>query len=62
MYKFELRWARKKGGNFMGCISCKLQLKKWKELIMELDSIANHQVTVPLFIHSKNVHDLKLIL
>ncbi|WP_301421605.1 DUF1573 domain-containing protein [Bacteroides caecimuris] len=46
----------------MGCISCKLQLKKWKELIMELDSIANHQVTVSLFIHSKNVRDVKLVL
>lgn len=46
----------------MGCISCKLQLNKWKELITELDSMANHPVTVSFFIHSKNVRDVKLVL
>lgn len=46
----------------LGCISCKLQLSKWKSLIAEFDSISEHSVSVSFFIHPESLRDVKLIL
>lgn len=59
---FESRYHIVSYVDSMGCISCKLQLNKWKEFINQLDSLTNHSVAVSFFIHSKNIRDLKLIL
>lgn len=59
---FESRYHIVSYVDSMGCISCKLQLNKWKEFINQLDSLTNHSVAVSFFIHSKSIRDLKLIL
>ena len=37
----------------LGCISCKLQLPKWKELIAQVDSLSNG--TVPFLFYCKEI-------
>ena len=46
----------------MDCISCKLQLDRWKMIIAELASITSHSVSVLFFIHSKSKRNLRLAL
>lgn len=46
----------------MGCISCNLQLPKWKELIEELDSIYPNKVTCLFTFHPKDKKELVKLL
>ncbi|MCD8164673.1 MAG: DUF1573 domain-containing protein [Bacteroides sp.] len=46
----------------IGCISCKLQLEKWKYFIRETDSVMGFEVPVLFFFHPKNYKDLSYIL
>lgn len=45
----------------LGCMSCKLQLSKWNELIKELDSISNRTVPCLFFFHTKKENELMLL-
>lgn len=40
--------------NSTGCMSCKLQLNNWKELIHELDSLCGRNVSVLMFMQPTN--------
>lgn len=46
----------------VGCMSCKLQLPKWKELIRETDSLLGDKVTYRFYFHPKDLKDLKNVL
>lgn len=46
----------------VGCISCKLQLRKWLTFIAELDSLSDSSVPVHFFLHSKNKKEMLTIL
>lgn len=46
----------------IGCISCKLQLPKWKELISKMDSATGGQVPFLFFFQSKDEKELQYIL
>ena len=46
----------------VGCISCKLQLPKWKEFMHEVDSLGDGNVPFVFFFQSKDVHELRYIL
>ncbi len=46
----------------VGCMSCKLQLPKWKELIRETDSLFGNKLTYHFYFHPKNLKDLKYVL
>lgn len=46
----------------IGCTSCKLQLAKWKELIVTLDSATGGSVPVLFFFQSNNVREIKYLL
>lgn len=46
----------------VGCISCKLQLPKWKEFIHEVDSLSDGNVPFVFFFQTKNVRELRYIL
>ena len=45
-----------------GCMSCKLQLPKWKELIRETDSLLGNKLTYHFYFHPKDLKDLKYVL
>lgn len=46
----------------MGCISCKLQMDRWKELITEFDSITGRSVPFIFFFQPKDVDELNYLL
>lgn len=46
----------------IGCVSCKLQLPKWKKLIAQVDSITGKAVPFLFFFQSKDNKDLRYIL
>lgn len=46
----------------VGCMSCKLQLPRWKELIRETDSLLGNKLTYHFYFHPKDLKDLKYIL
>ena len=46
----------------VGCISCKLQLPKWKELIDEVDSLSDTDIPFLFFFQTKNVSEVRHIL
>lgn len=46
----------------VGCISCKLQLPKWKEFMHEVDSLCKGKVSFVFFFQSANVKELRYIL
>lgn len=46
----------------VGCISCKLQLPKWEELIDEVDSLNDGNVPFVFFFQTKDVRELRYIL
>lgn len=46
----------------IGCMSCKLQLRKWKAFISEIDSLAKFSVPVYFFLHPKNLDEMFLVL
>lgn len=45
-----------------GCISCKLQLAKWKELINEVDSLSDIDIPFLFFFQTKDANGIKPIL
>lgn len=46
----------------VGCISCKLQLPKWKDLINEVDSLSETDIPFLFFFQTKNVSEIRHIL
>ena len=46
----------------VGCISCKLQLAKWKEFMHEVDSLCEGKVSFVFFFQSADVKELRYIL
>jgi hypothetical protein len=46
----------------VGCISCKLQLPKWKEFMHEVDSLSDGNVPFVFFFQTKDVSELRYIL
>ena len=46
----------------VGCISCKLQLLKWKEFMHEVDSLSDGNVPFVFFFQTKDVRELRYIL
>ena len=46
----------------VGCISCKLQLPKWKEFMHEVDSLSDGNVPFVFFFQTKDVRELRYIL
>lgn len=42
----------------VGCMSCKLQLLKWKSFISEMTSTCQNRVPVILFFHPKNIEEI----
>lgn len=45
-----------------GCMSCKLQLDKWKEFIEYIDSITQKEVSFLFFFHSKEIKKIHYLL
>lgn len=45
-----------------GCVNCKLQLPRWKELITQIDSISNKSVAFLFFFHPKSYKEIRNIL
>lgn len=48
--------------NAVGCMSCKLQLDKWKEFISELDSLCSKNVQILMFLQPTNKKEMVSIL
>lgn len=46
----------------IGCVSCKLQLVRWKKMIAEFDSITNCSVPILFFVHPKGKKEMSFIL
>ncbi len=46
----------------MGCMSCKLQLHRWKEFITQVDSVSGNTIPFLFFFQSKDNEDLRRIL
>ena len=46
----------------LGCFSCKLQAKEWKDFIKRIDSISNFNIPVNIFVHNGNREDIISIL
>lgn len=46
----------------IGCISCKLNLNKWKEYIAYMDSVTNGTVPCVFFFHAKEKREVKISL
>ncbi len=46
----------------VGCISCKLQLPKWKEFMHEVDSLCEGKVSFVFFFQSADLKELRYIL
>ena len=46
----------------VGCISCKLQLPKWKEFMHEVDSLSDGNVPFIFFFQTKDVRELRYTL
>ena len=46
----------------IGCISCKLNLEKWKEYIAYMDSVTNGTVPCVFFFHAKEKREVKISL
>ena len=46
----------------VGCISCKLQLPRWKEFMHEVDSLSDGNVPFVFFFQTKDVSELRYIL
>lgn len=48
--------------DLVGCISCKLQLPRWKEFMHDVDSLSEGNVPFIFFFQTKNVRELRYIL
>ena len=46
----------------LGCVSCKLQLRKWKQFIAYTDSVTGGSVPFLFFFHSKDTDETRYIL
>lgn len=46
----------------VGCVSCKLQLSRWKEFMHEVDSLSDGAVPFVFFFQSKDLRELRYIL
>lgn len=46
----------------VGCMSCRLQLPKWKELMATVDSLLPGQVSFCFFLYPKDVKEMRYIL
>lgn len=46
----------------VGCVSCKLQLSRWKEFMHEVDSLSDGVVPFVFFFQSKDLRELRYIL
>ena len=46
----------------LGCFSCKLQAKAWKDFINTVDSVSNTAIPVNIFIHNRDVIELLSVL
>ena len=45
----------------VGCTSCKLQLPRWKELMAEVDSLTDGNVSFLFYFHPKDVRELRYL-
>lgn len=45
----------------MGCASCKLQLPRWKEWVLEVDSLTDGQVPFLFYFHPKDMKELRYL-
>ena len=41
----------------VGCMSCKLQLPRWKDFISEIDSLTGHFIPFVFYFHPKDIKD-----
>lgn len=48
--------------NSVGCISCKLQLPRWKEFMHEVDSLSDGNIPFIFFFQTKDERELRYIL
>lgn len=46
----------------IGCLSCKLQLPKWKQIINELDSITSHTISYVFIFDTQRLESVKDVL
>lgn len=46
----------------IGCLSCKLQLPKWKQIITEFDSITNHNISYLFVFDTRRIEAVKEVL
>lgn len=46
----------------VGCLSCKLQLRKWEKFMTVVDSVSNKNVTYLFYVNPKKVEDLRFVL
>ena len=45
----------------VGCTSCKLQLPRWKELMVEVDSLTGGRVPFLFYFHPKDIKELRFL-
>ena len=45
----------------VGCMSCKLQLPRWKDFISEIDSLTGHFIPFVFYFHPKDIKELRYI-
>lgn len=45
----------------LGCNSCKLQLPKWQELMVEVDSVVSMDVPFLFYFHPKNMKEMRYV-
>src|SRR5574344_3092207 len=43
------------------CMSCKLQLPRWKDFISEIDSLTGHFIPFVFYFHPKDIKELRYI-
>lgn len=46
----------------LGCMSCKMQLDKWKSFIQEVDALTNSQIPFLFFMDTRDISEMKHIL
>ena len=45
----------------VGCMSCKLQLSRWKDFISEIDSLTGYFIPFVFYFHQKDINELRYI-
>ena len=46
----------------IGCTACKLQLHRWKDLVLVVDSLTNKNVSFLFYFHPKDVKELRFLI